>query len=78
LTLLMEKNIVTSQDGESRNIFTLTDYGNKIANYIDDRSMAALKKSGLGVTDKERDEFYSTLRKIEKNIENHYQELLKK
>jgi len=78
ITLLQKKEIINCQVKKYHGIITLTEYGKEIAEYIDKRSDEALEKSGIGVTDQERDELYATLRKIEENIENHYNDLLKK
>lgn len=78
LDLLKEKEIISSEPKKYNGIITLTEYGNKIADYICEKSDEALEKSGVGVTDKERKALYATLTKIENNIEEYYNDLSKK
>jgi len=78
LDLLKEKEIISSEPKKYNGIITLTEYGNKIADYICEKSDEALEKSGVGVSDQERIALYATLTKIEDNIEEYYNDLLKK
>lgn len=76
LSLLKKKNLIDYKGGYNEPII-LTTEGKKVAEYIKIKSEDALVKSSSDVTDEEREAMYSTLSKIERNIEDYYNELLK-
>lgn len=77
LALLQEKEIIVEDSKKYKGKYTLTEYGLKIADYICERSNEAVEESGNDISPEERKQFYFNLRKIERNIEKYYEDLLK-
>ena len=75
LSLLKEKGYIEYSGGYNA-LITLTDEGKKLAMYIDEKSRIALNNSSYDISEDERETFYTTLKKIENNIEEYYNKLL--
>lgn len=75
---LQKEGIVKSEIQEGRKygtLFSLTDKGNKVANHLEQSIFEAVEKGSEGLTDHERQIFYSTLELIHQNLQAYQEEL---
>lgn len=74
---LRERGYVLGDAGRHNAVVTLTEKGERLAQYVTERAAQAVAAGSADLTDEERTLFYKTLLEICGNLEHYYRDLLR-
>ena len=69
ISLMEKKGLVMKEGSTYRALIKLTDEGNKVADFINERAAHAVNLGGKGLSEDERNQFYNTLELIVSNLQ---------
>lgn len=75
LKLLSEKGYIDYNPNKYNSIISLTEEGEKVALFIEDKSDKAVKAGSAQMTEGERNMFYASLGSIAENLQKYYEEI---
>lgn len=75
LCLLKEKGLIRGEEKRHKGLVSLTEEGERVACSIGHAAKKAVEAGGDGLTDENREIFYSSLNKIAENLEEYYKHI---